>query len=188
MGNDYESTTDYDSRPDNTGTEHADLDNLAFINENDEDKLGNYANVNRDNQNIQLEEVDPKNAEEQVKRKRKEASAQKPNGSAVQDYIDNNLNQNNSTTSKVCHGNEANNPNGYIPNQPTNRSSAVSFSSAEPPKVSIISGHRVPDSRQMARPKHSGNQQIILPVMRVNSNGHTIRPDLDPEVEEVTML
>ena len=180
---DYESSTDYESRPTSVMTEHAGRDNLAFINENDEV-------FENDGWNIQLEEMNTKNAD-QSKPRRKKASAEKPNGSVINYTDNNNLNQNNSSGHTFYHGNTVEtNLNGSIPNQhiTTTRRSDTPMSLRETPQVSIISGQRVTDSRQTARPPTLVNPQNILPVMRVSTNGHIIRPDVDSDFEEVTYL
>lgn len=193
MSGDYESSTDIDSRPASVMTEHAGNINLAFINEKDEEtKLGNdVGTIRKGSQNIQLEEMNAKNAADQAKnkRQRKKTSTEQPNGLVAHESstdTDNNLNQNNSATNNMFYyGNGGLNSNGFIPNQPNNTNTNASngrpdhsISYQEPTQISIISGHRLPDSRQ------TPYQQHIVPIMRVNTNGHVIKQDSDPDFEE----
>ena len=183
MSGDYESSTDYESRPTSVMNEQVGRDNLAFINENDEIPVNEYTDV----QNIHLKEMNAKNLQNGDGKRRKKASTEKPNGSLVDDYSDNNLNQNNSSSYVYHYGNGVTNQNGYIPTRAqNNKRSNQGLRFSEVPPVSIISGHHVTDERQIARPPvHDKN---VSPSMRISTNGHAIRPDVDPDFEEVTYL
>ena len=185
MSGDYESSTDYESRPTSVITEHAGRDNLAFISENDEV----FENEKPSRRNIQLEEMNAKNLQHGDERRRKQGLAENPNRSVVKDYSDNDLNQNNSASHPFYYSNAAANPNGHIPKrQQSNKRSGQALRFSDVPLVSIISGNRATDSRQTARPPQSILNQNVSPSMRISTNGHTIRPDVDPDFEEVTYL
>ena len=183
MSGDYESSTDYESRPTSVMTEHAGRDNLAFINEKDEV----FENDKPSRRNIQLEEMNAKNLQYTDERRRKQGSAEKPNQSVAKEYSDNDLNQNNSASFYYNSGTA--NPNGHIPKrQQSNKRSGQALKFSDVPPVSVISGNRATDSRQTARPPPSILNQNVSPSMRISTNAHTIRPDVDPEFEEVTYL
>ena len=185
MSGDYESSTDYESRPTSVITEHAGRDNLAFISENDEV----FENEKPSRRNIQLEEMNAKNLQHGDERRRKQGLAENPNRSVVKDYSDNDLNQNNSASHPFYYSNAAANPNGHIPiRQQSNKRSGQALRFSDVPPVSIISGNRATDSRQTARPPQSILNQNVSPSMRISTNGHTVRPDVDPDFEEVTYL